>query len=419
VPNPDNPSEEQGGKFTLVQSKIVADPADPVEAVMQFCTIFTSVVSVSNTDPTAVVSLANEVYLRQNVLACYHCPGFDDEKIRSVTELLLRASPNPPVPLPVPISDVPFPDFEIAPDLALGIASLWEAIETAYLGRLHRAVLAHRVDLNLSARYLRTIRKQFINYLDRESNMQSTVNDFVHRYNEVPRPWDEESIGEMLQRVENLRDTIMEEVEERRREADITMKDIADRPWLGRQLVEKLQLVSAITQLELDRFVDSAAVLQDFCSASLGKVPPDATKSLRFEVPKVFGEDISDGWSDSLAQILLAEEFPEEEVLPEAFNAYLQSVLESAKTYITKMTAGVQTEIGKIENEFKPKPQKGKGKAPAKGKKGKGPTLDDVPSLEDLELQRITAKRMQLLQVFSQICKLLFSLNHKCNLGMA
>jgi hypothetical protein len=82
VPNPDFPDEEQGGKFTLVQSRIVADPADPVAAVQPFCTIFTSVVAVSSTDPPKCVPLLNEVYLRQDVLACFHCAALDDDKIR-------------------------------------------------------------------------------------------------------------------------------------------------------------------------------------------------------------------------------------------------------------------------------------------------------------------------------------------------
>jgi hypothetical protein len=97
VPNPDFPDEKQGGKFTLVQSRIVADPSDPVEAVRPFCTIFTSVVAVSSTDPLKCVPLLNEVYLRQDVLACFHCATLDDDKIRliektSKKQLLIRTA---------------------------------------------------------------------------------------------------------------------------------------------------------------------------------------------------------------------------------------------------------------------------------------------------------------------------------------
>jgi len=371
---------------------------------MPFCTIFTSVVAVSGTDPALYVPLVNEVYLRQNVLACFHCSKFEEDKIRSVAELLLRSSPNPPVALPA-FPECLFPDLEIPLDLALGMTALWEAVETAFLGRLHRITLANRIWSNLSLRYLTTIKKKFKRFLGRDSKMQLTVNLFVERYNEVPRPWDEDSVSEMRNRVENLAETIVGQVEERRQEADVEMRVIAEQSWLGRQLVEKLQTIAAVAQLELDRFVDTAALVQDFCSASLGKVPPDATKSLRFEVPKVFGEEISDEWTGSLADIVLANELPEK-ILPEAFDTYNVSVLESASTYVNKLSDGVKKEIGKFETELKPKPQKNKGKAPAKGKKTKGPTIDDVPNLEDLELNKINTKKQQLLSV--SICFIFF-----------
>lgn len=191
----------------------------------------------------------------------------------------------------------------------------------------------------------------------------------------------------------------LEQIETRRREADLEMKEVAEQPWLSMQLAEKLQLVSCVAQLELDRFVDTAALLQDFCTASLGKVPPDASKSVRFEAPKALGDEVNEEWTATLANLLLAEELPEQSV-PDAFVAYAKSMLEAATAYVTKLVAKVRTEIGKMENEFKLKPAKGKGKKnPAKGKKEKGPVVEDIPSLEDLELQRLTAQRMHLLKV--------------------
>jgi hypothetical protein len=186
-----------------------------------------------------------------------------------------------------------------------------------------------------------------------------------------------------------------EQIEARRREADQELKEVAEQPWLSMQLAEKLQLVSCVAQLELDRFVDTAALLQDFCTACLGKVPPDASKSVRFEAPKALGDEVNDEWTTTLASLLLAEELPDQS-LPESFVAYTQSVLEAATAYVTKLVTKIGAEIGKMENEFKPKPAKKKAKKPSK--KNKGPTVEDITSLEDLELQKLTAQRMQLLQ---------------------
>lgn len=125
-----------------------------------------------------------------------------------MAELLLRPSPNPPAPLPHSIIEIPLPEFEIPKDLALGMAALWEAVEIAYLGRLHRLTLAARTQASLKTRYLHFNKKHFSRFLGRDSLMQATVDAFVEVYNQVPRPWDVNSIVELTSQVERLTETI-------------------------------------------------------------------------------------------------------------------------------------------------------------------------------------------------------------------
>ncbi|CAB3375517.1 Hypothetical predicted protein [Cloeon dipterum] len=395
VPNPDMPDEDQGGQLSVVQSKIVCDPHSPVEACRPYRTIFTSVVSLSPTEPPPpVVPLVNELYLRQDVLSCLHCSSFTEENVLAVAEMLLKSSPHPP-PEPAALQgQVAFPDFEIPADLARGMVALWEALETAYLGHLHRVTLARRTMANLFVRHVNSLKKCFERFLVREDNLQRTVDEFVEWYNAVPRPWVEESKTEIRNRLEVVEKSILSQVEARRREADEEVKRNSEQPVLARTLLEKLQVGGAVAQLELDRFVDTMAVLQDFASASLGKIPPDAKKSVRFEVPKVLGPEVGDSWATALAEALLGPEGPS--ALPEEFVAYLGSVVESAKAFVTKLVGGQKSAIGKMEKEFQPKK---KGKDKKKAKKGKkGPTIDDVPSLADLEEERLRIKRITLLQ---------------------
>jgi hypothetical protein len=95
-----------------------------------------------------------------------------------------------------------------------------------------------------------------------------------------------------------------------------------------------------------------------------------------------------------MASLLLAEELPDLS-LPDSFVGYTKSVLEEATAYVAKLVTKIRTEIGKMEKEFQPKPAKKKAKKPSEKK---GLTVEDIPSLEDLELQKLTAQRMQLLQ---------------------
>ncbi|XP_059481294.1 uncharacterized protein LOC132200104 [Neocloeon triangulifer] len=399
VPNPDKPNEDQGGRTSLVQSKIVCDPNSPVEADRPFCTVFTSVVAVSPTEPPPVVSLVNEVYLRQDVFACVHCVQFEESAIKDLAEMLLRASPHPPAEPIALQSESTVPDFNIPSDLKLGMVALWEALETAYLARLHRVALTRRTMQVCFARHLSSVKTRFGKFLGREDSIQTVLDLFAGRYKEVPRPWDEESKSEMVKRIEQLNETIYGQIETKRREASEEINEIAEKSILARLLIEKLQVAAAVAQLELDRFVDTVALLQDFSYASLEKIPPNASKSVRYEVPKVIGAEVGDEWTNLVAKTLIADEFPDE-WMPEEFADYLSSVVDSARTNVEKLTGSQKIEIDKMEKEFQPKPQKGKGAKDkgAKAKKGKGPTVDDVPSLADLEAERFAAKRIFFLQ---------------------
>jgi hypothetical protein len=125
-----------------------------------------------------------------------------------VAELVLRSSPNPPAPLPRGVNESQLPEFDIPTDLALGMAALWEAVEIAYLGRLHRFTLAARTQASLVTRYLLFAKKHFSRFLGRESCMQAAVDAFVEVFNQVPRPWDENSTDELISQVERLTETI-------------------------------------------------------------------------------------------------------------------------------------------------------------------------------------------------------------------
>lgn len=88
------------------------------------------------------------------------------------------------------------------------MAALWEAVESAYLGRLHRVILSARTQASLATRFLRYTKKQFARFLGRESRMQVAVDAFVEAYNYVPRPWDENSKVELTSQVERLTETL-------------------------------------------------------------------------------------------------------------------------------------------------------------------------------------------------------------------
>jgi hypothetical protein len=90
----------------------------------------------------------------------------------------------------------------------MGMAALWEALEVAYLGRLHRLILAARTQASLTTRYLRFIKKQFSRFLGRDSLMQAVDDAFVVVYNQVPMPWDVNSTVELASQVERLTETI-------------------------------------------------------------------------------------------------------------------------------------------------------------------------------------------------------------------
>lgn len=160
-------------------------------------------------------------------------------------------------------------------------------------------------------------------------------------------------------------------------------------PWLMKHFLETARNVSYITQLEMDRFVNTTGLLQDYMALSLRE--DRQPKHWRFEPPVEICNEIAQEWSVTLASLLLAEELPDQ-YLPDSFVAYCQSMLKANTAYVNELVMIICCEIEKTENKLKLKNEK----KPIMTKNHS--TVEDTFSLIDMKQKCLAAQQLQLLQ---------------------
>jgi hypothetical protein len=183
-----------------------------------------------------------------------------------------------------------------------------------------------------------------------------------------------------------------EEVETRRTEEEIKIKEAALQPWLINHILETVGSVNCMTQLEVDRFVNTTGVLKDYMVLSLQE--DRQPKHWRFEPTEEIGKQTEQEWTVNLASLLLAEELPDQS-LPDSFVAHCQCMVKAATAYVNELVMIICTEIEKTENKFKLKAEKNEIK-PIMTKND--PTLGETFYLIDMKQKCLAAQQLQLLQ---------------------
>jgi hypothetical protein len=145
-----------------------------------------------------------------------------------------------------------------------------------------------------------------------------------------------------------------EDVKTRGYEEEKEIKEAVVQPWLMKHFLETARNVSCITQLEMDRFLNTTGLLQDYVALSLRE--DRQPKHWRFEPPEEIGDEMEKEWTLNLASLLLAEELPDQ-YLPDSFVAYCQSMLKAATAYVNELVITICTETEIMEHKFKLKAQ--------------------------------------------------------------
>uniref|UniRef100_A0A673I6L8 Sperm flagellar protein 2-like n=1 Tax=Sinocyclocheilus rhinocerous TaxID=307959 RepID=A0A673I6L8_9TELE len=137
-----------------------------------------------------------------------------------------------------------------------------------------------RSERELIIHHLYNIRENFRQYLQKPDLKQEFVSAWQRDYNSVPDNIreDEETKGELHQRLDDLRERLWDICDKRKEEAEQERAGVIDDSWLDDHTAVLINHYSALMQIEVGRFQDSSCLLRDYYTAMCKTVFPESTR---------------------------------------------------------------------------------------------------------------------------------------------
>ncbi|KAF4113855.1 hypothetical protein G5714_006400 [Onychostoma macrolepis] len=123
-------------------------------------------------------------------------------------------------------------------------------------------------------------RENFRQYLQKPDLKQEFVSAWQRDYNSVPDNIreDEETKGELHQRLDDLRERLWDICDKRKEEAEQERAGVIDDSWLDDHTAVLINHYSALMQIEVGHFQDSLCLLRDYYSAMCKTAFPESTR---------------------------------------------------------------------------------------------------------------------------------------------
>ncbi|XP_052413327.1 sperm flagellar protein 2 [Carassius gibelio] len=169
-----------------------------------------------------------------------------------------------PLPKEIPVYLVPY----------------WENVCNSYVTNVKTVMQNLRSERELIIHHLYNIRENFRQYLQKTDLKQEFVSAWQRDYNSVPDNIreDEETKGELHQRLDDLRERLWDICDKRREEAEQERAGVIDDGWVDDHTAVLINHYSALMQIEVGRFQDSLCLLRDYYTAMCKTAFPESTR---------------------------------------------------------------------------------------------------------------------------------------------
>ncbi|XP_077097866.1 sperm flagellar protein 2 isoform X4 [Siphateles boraxobius] len=156
----------------------------------------------------------------------------------------------------------------------------WETVCNSYVTNVKTVMQNLRGERELIIHHLYNIRENFRQYLQKPDLKQEFVSAWQCDYNSVPDNIreDEETKGELHQRLDDLRERLWDICDKRKEEAEQERTGVIDDGWLDDHTAVLINHYSALLQIEVGRFQDSLCLLRDYYSAMCKTAFPESTR---------------------------------------------------------------------------------------------------------------------------------------------
>lgn len=195
------------------------------------------------------------------------------------------SEPEPEVEIPV-VPNLPaivpgcaewiFVDTDINMEIAIQLASYWEAIENTYIDNCKKILREIRSERDSIKPYFHDIKCIFLEYLQRPDNKQDFINQWQKEYNDIPDDirFDEETQTEIHQTVDDLRETLWNICDEQKQQAEAECQAIMNNGWYEDRLGKLCNNYITLMQIEIDCFQNTIHLLKDYYKISDKQIPP-------------------------------------------------------------------------------------------------------------------------------------------------
>uniref|UniRef100_A0A8C2B9M8 Sperm flagellar 2 n=1 Tax=Cyprinus carpio TaxID=7962 RepID=A0A8C2B9M8_CYPCA len=247
-------------------------------------------------------------------------------------------------------------------EIPVYLVPYWENVCNSYVTNVKTVMQNLRSERELIIHHLYNIRENFRQYLQKTDLKQEFVSAWQRDYNSVPDNIreDEETKGELHQRLDDLRERLWDICDKRKEEAEQERAGVIDDGWLDDHTAVLINHYSALMQIEVGRFQDSLCLLRDYYTAMCKTAFPESTRGftrvpliditaddhVELEEPKMFPlVSCRSPTSELLRQVL---HHPDEKLLQEFFQTALSAVRSMVCVYISVSHNGFAGKIKKI-----------------------------------------------------------------------
>ncbi|KYN06669.1 Sperm flagellar protein 2 [Cyphomyrmex costatus] len=173
------------------------------------------------------------------------------------------------------------------------LATLWESVEQAYIENLKETLSLKRMHMSAIIPYRNLVFRNLMTFINRPDKRQILLQDFHHAFNEIDEDLREDldMKCELHCRVDDFRKELWELCDVRRYEAEEERKRTLRNQWTLMEAVVLVNVYIGILQTEVDRFVDTMQLLEDYYT-SMSQKPLQESQFPKIVLDNVELEDV-------------------------------------------------------------------------------------------------------------------------------
>ncbi|XP_071571131.1 sperm flagellar protein 2-like [Temnothorax nylanderi] len=173
------------------------------------------------------------------------------------------------------------------------LATLWERVEQAYIENLKEILSLKRMHTSAVLPYKNFVLSNLIKFVDRPDKRQILLQDFHRAFNEIDEDLREDldMKCELHCRVDSFRTELWELCDARKHEAEEERRRTLRNEWTSMGAVVLVNVYIGILQIEVDRFVDTMQLLQDYYT-SMSQKPLQESRFSKIVLDNVELEDV-------------------------------------------------------------------------------------------------------------------------------